>query len=165
MEDMIKSMKAHLYDKAISPLFGTLFISWLFWNYKFILVFFSSLPVIEKIDYISSVLYPEISSNLLQGALYPALTAIFFIYAYPYPAKKVYKYTRNKQKELREVKQIIENETPLTLEESRKIRRGIIYAEREYENELKRKDEENKKLNTSVPTLINKNLLSYCIFK
>lgn len=158
MEDLIKSIKAHLYDKATSPLFGTFAVSWGIWNYKFVLVLFSSMSVDKKIDYISTLLFPHLHSYLLQGALYPLLTAVFFIFAYPFPAKFVYSFTRKQQKELREIKQKIEDETPLTIEESRKIRREIVNLELEFERELERKDSEIQKLKDIVDNYNNKSI-------
>lgn len=158
MEDLIKSIKAHLYDKATSPLFGTFAISWLIWNYKFVLVLFSSLPVDERIDYISTFLYPCLSSYFLQGALYPLFTAVVFIFIYPYPAKFVYSFTRKQQKELRKIKQEIEDETPLTIEESRKIRRDMTNLELEFERELERRDSEIQRLKDIIDE--HKNVLT-----
>jgi hypothetical protein len=143
MEDLFNSFKALLYDRTSSPLFGALFVSWLIWNYKAVLVIFSFNPLIVKLDYFSDTLYPISTSfsfthPIFILIIYPTVTAIAYIYLYPIPAKHIYRYSRNAQRELREVKQEIENETPLTIEESRKIRRDIA----EIEDELKSKNEQ-----------------------
>lgn len=55
MDDFFKSIKAILYDRVTSPFFGTLFISWLVWNWKIVYVtFFVSETILKenKIDYI-----------------------------------------------------------------------------------------------------------------
>ena len=146
MQDLINSIKLHLYERATSPLFGTFVVSWAAWNYQFILVIFSSLPVDEKIDYISTFIYPCYYTYLLEGALYPLLTTTAFIFLYPTPARFVYKFVRHKQKELKEEKQKIDDETPLTLEESKKIRRDMTLLDIEYEKELNRVITENQRL-------------------
>jgi predicted transcriptional regulator len=147
MEDLFNSIKAYLYDGTSSPLFGAFFVSWLIWNYKAVLVIFSSNPLIVKLDYFSDTLYPISTSfsfthPIFILIIYPTVTAIAYIYLYPIPAKHIYRYSRNAQRELREVKQEIENETPLTIEESRKIRRDIAEIEFEFEDELKSKNEQ-----------------------
>ncbi|MDZ7663598.1 hypothetical protein [Thiohalophilus sp.] len=116
------------------------------WNYKFLVTIFSSLRVDEKFTYISTFLYPDIYKCLLIGAIYPLVTAIAFIFIYPYPAKLVYSFARERQKELKEIKQRIEDETPLTHEESRKIRRKMAVLEIEHENEIERKNAEIQRL-------------------
>jgi len=153
MNDLLKSIKAHLYEKATSPLFGIFAISWALWNYKFILVLISSMKVADKLAYISEHFFVDISSSLLTGMLYPILTTVLVIFVYPYPAKFVYEFSRKKQKELREIKQTIEDETPLTVEESRKIRRELIELELKYEKELEYRTTENKRLKEMIDEL------------
>ena len=150
MNDFLKSIKSHLYDKATSPLFGVFVLSWSAWNYKFLLVFFSSMLVDEKIDYIETFLYPGMSSCLLQGILYPLITTIIFIFLYPYPAKFVYRFTRNRQKELRKIKQEIENGILLTVEESRQLRREVLKIEIEHQSDMAKRDSEIERLKDLV---------------
>ena len=146
MDDLIKSIKAYLYDRATSPLFGTFAISWSIWNYKFLLVLVSSMPADEKINYISIFLYPSMHACVFPGAVYPLLTAMAFIFVYPYPARLVYSFTQNMQKELRDIKQKVEDKTLLTIEESRKIRRDMTNHALEHEKEMARKNSEIAKL-------------------
>jgi DNA-binding MarR family transcriptional regulator len=142
MDEFIKSIKATLYDRSSSPLFGAFCISWGIWNYKFILILVSSMETLEKINFISLVLYATPYECLLNGFLYPLTTALIFIFGYPYPAKYVYEFAYSKQKELKEIKQKIEDETPLTREEWRVIRKEMTEFQIEYEKNLQRKDSE-----------------------
>lgn len=108
MDDYIKSIKAQLYDRAVSPLFGTFALSWAAWNYKFIVLLVSTMEVEKKLSYIPSVLYTSWGDRLGTGLIFPAITTFAFIYGYPHVAKPVYRYVRQKQKELREIKHAIE---------------------------------------------------------
>lgn len=103
MDDFIKSIKATLYDRTTSPLFGAFCISWIIWNYELILILFSSMEALEKINFIKLALYPTFVECILRGGVYPLITAGAFIYGYPYPAKFVYEFTYKKQKELKEI--------------------------------------------------------------
>lgn len=156
MNDLITSIKADLYERAASPLFGMFSISWALWNYKLIMVIFSSMEIKAKLEFISQDLYPELVASILQAGIYPAITTAVFIFIYPYPAKYVYEHTRNRQKELKEIKQKIEDETPLTIEESREIRRELIKLELEYDKELERRKDENDRLKEVIEELNNK---------
>lgn len=136
MGEFLQSIKAHLYDRAVSPLFGTFAASWAAWNYQFLVVLFSSMEATEKLSYIGAALYPTLQEKLLSGLLYPTLTTAVFIFGYPHLAKPVYRYVRRQQKQLLEIKRTIEDETPLTVEESRKLRRAMLDQEREYSSQL-----------------------------
>lgn len=139
ISDISKSIKAVLYERISSPLFGSFFVSWFLWNYKTILIILSSLDVKKKISYIENCIYPDISELFIHGFLGPFLSSVIFILIYPIPAKWVYRYWSNRQKELKEVKQQIEDKTPLTIEESREIRRELLNLESEHEIELDKK--------------------------
>ncbi|EKF9659542.1 hypothetical protein O1C77_003563 [Vibrio cholerae] len=153
-EDITKSIKANLYDRVSSPLFGAFAISWLLWNFKVVLVVFSSLTAIEKINYLEGTLvYSDTVDLILRGLLYPVFSSIAFLVLYPIPAKWAFGYWSRKQKELKVLKQEIEDETPLTLEESRRIRRDSVRLEIEFEEEIARKEEEIVRLKEVIQSL------------
>lgn len=152
-DDVSRSIKSSLYDRATSPLFGAFAISWLAWNYKLILVVFSSLVVGKKIIFIETMIYTESYSLLLSAFIYPLLTSITFIFLYPIPASHIYRYWHSQQIKLKKIKQEIEDETPLTIEESRNIRREILTLESKYDSEITRKDSEISRLKEIVKNL------------
>lgn len=98
---------------------------------------FSGKSIEDKFSYIDTVLYSDPLWRWMPLAIYPALTAMFFLFVYPYPAKWVYEFWRNRQKDLKEIRQKIEDETPLTIEESRIIRRQMVRLRAEYEQEIR----------------------------
>jgi len=155
LNELTKSVKANLYERATSPLFGTFLISWCIWNYKTIFVLTSSLPVHEKFDYLETFIYTGTWSCISTIFLYPLIAALLFIFAYPHPALYIYKYWHSMQKKLKEAKQKIEDETPLTIEESRNIRRELFQLESEYDKEIVRKDAEIEKLKSHLENLQN----------
>lgn len=156
LDDLTKTVKAQLYERANSPLFGAFAISWCAWNYKFLLVLLSSMPAIEKLDYIDSHIFPSFMGVALRGVCFPLLSAIVYIYLYPIPAKYVYQYWRNRQKELKGIQQRIEDETPLTQEEARELRRQSLNAEQAYEKELSQRASEIARLRDIIAELENR---------
>lgn len=153
LNDLSKSIKASLYERAISPLFGAFVISWLGWNYRFVMLSFSSLPVKEKFLYIDKFLYPDIWAYLLNGGVYPLSTGILFILLYPWPAKWLYGYWHKKQQDMIKLKMQIEDGTPLTIEESRKIRRQMLKAESVFDTELSQRNSEIERLKDIIGDL------------
>lgn len=145
-DEILKSIRAHLYERAVSPLMGSFIVSWAVWNYKFLLLVLSGIPITEKFDLIENLLFPGWYQILMQGAIYPLITALIYLYLYPYPAIKVYEFSRNRQKEITDIKKKIEEETLLTVKESRAIRGEIFELEESLQKEIERKDNEIQRL-------------------
>lgn len=144
MNDIIKTIKAQLYDRVFNPLSSTLTISWCLWNWKFILVVFSNMQVNEKFDYINSVIYPNFETILKFNIGYPLLTTLFVIFIYPYPARFVYEYWRRQQQIIKGIRQRIEDEEPLTKEEARELRKTALQIETRYEKEILEERQKNE---------------------
>jgi len=62
----------------------------------------------------------------------------------------VYHFTRRKQREMLEIRRNIEDETPLTVEDSKRLRSDLAKAEQSYYSELDRKDAELERLKARV---------------
>jgi len=146
IDDLWTSLKAQLYERTTSPLLGTLAIAWVAWNHRLFVVLLAGDPFSDRFAYIDEVLYPDWKATVLFGAVLPLVTALVFLFVYPFPAKWVFQFWRKRQKELKEIRQRIEDETPLTVEESRRLRRQMIELRTEYENQLRQTSEEANQL-------------------
>lgn len=158
-EEIIKSSKEQVSDRLSSPIVGSFLVSWCLWNYKFIVILFSDATVLRTFQLIETIAFPTIWTIFLNGFLFPALTATAYIFVYPYPAKLVYAFTRRRQKDILEIRRLIENETPLTIEDSRKIRAQVLEADLRHKNET---DNLNTEL-TRTKDLLEKSLQSNVI--
>lgn len=134
--ESFNSIKAHINQWLSSPLFGAFIISWIIFNYRFLLVVVSDLPIDEKLNFIDCVIYPNFWWLMLWTALAPFAVSILGILAYPIPAHRIYKYTLEYQKKLNQIKQEIDDETLLTKEQSIKARREVAERETVYETEF-----------------------------
>jgi len=137
ISEFVRTIRAHLYERITSPLAGALIISWCLWNYSVLIVLFSSLPPSEKIDLIQASLL-----DYNRSAIRPLLTAVFFVFLYPFPARFVYWFTRKQKKALRDIRQKIEDEELLTREESHNIRKEISKIKFEHDQEMARQSDE-----------------------
>jgi len=139
MQDILKSIKAFLYDRAVSPLFGAFAVAWLAWNYRAVIIlldghatltdklslldiYFSDDHTFQVFGYSFHVLG---GGHLIHGFLMPAVFTWAYLYIYPKIAIPVYGHSLAKQKELKTVKQEIESSRLLTVEESRNLQREI----------------------------------------
>lgn len=123
LEDLPKNVLSQISERMANPLSGSFVISWAAWNYKFIVILFSNNTVIDTFRLIEEISFPTIGSIATHGIAYPLITALAYLFLYPYPAKFVYKFTRERQRDIAVIRQQIEDETPLTRAESGEIRR------------------------------------------
>lgn len=150
IDDFWTSLKASLYERTTSPLFGALALSWLAWNYRLLFVLFSGESVTERFALIDEVLYPDLLTRVTWLLVLPTVTAFLVLVIYPHPAKWVFRYWRIRQKELKVIRQKIEDETPLTVEESRRVRGQLIRVRSEYERLLREASDEAEQLRSVI---------------
>ena len=138
VDEIVKSAKAQLSERIASPLIGSFAISWSLWNYKFLVILFSAASVSQTFALVDIMVFPTTWSLILNGVLLPAATTFAYLFLYPYPAKYVYEFTRRRQKVINEVRQRIEDETPLTIEESRQLRAEVLQTEKAHQEVVDR---------------------------
>ncbi len=153
LNDTIKTIKAQLYERASSPLLSTFLISWVIWNHRFIAVMISSMTITDKYSYIDSHFFTTFWGIVIMPVVGPLVTGLAMIYLYPIPAKKVYEHWRKKQRELKEIQQKIDDESPLPKEEARQIRREAFEIETKFEQERDRWSKENSRLRDVIADL------------
>lgn len=153
LDDLTKSIKAQLYERASSPLLASFGIAWLGWNYRFVIVLLTSGSYSEKFTYIDANIFPSWQQILLNGALYPMVTALLMLFVYPHPAKFVYRYWRERQRELKEIQKQIDDETPLTREEAKQIRQAALKASLDHETEMQKQSNEIARLKELIKAL------------
>ena len=142
IDEISRSIRANLYERVTNPLLGAVAVAWVFWNYRLLLIIFSSLSPSEKIDFIEVSLYPNWYTSLAYLIVLPLISGIVFLYAYPIPAKHVYRYTRTQLKELKRIKLEVEDETPASKEEHIHLKRKVNELETRYYSDLTERDSE-----------------------
>ena len=158
-EEISKSIKAELYERVSSPLFGAFSFSWMLWNWKFLLVLISGVKAVEKIKYIDGTLYHGWFQPIFFLFLAPLISAAIFIYLYPIPAKYVFRYTKEEQKKLKEIKVEVEDDTPLSQAEHNKFRQRVSSIESNYYAELANKDAEIERLRDLIESVSSEKLV------
>jgi hypothetical protein len=150
LQDILKSTQSTISERLSSPLLGSFFLSWCMWNYKLVVVLLSQASVLQTFNIIDTIIFPDWKSLAFRGLILPLATSLAYIFLYPYPYKLIYEFTLRKQRENSSIRQRIQDETPLTLEESRKIRSEMTRIESEYIREIDRQSEEIARLKTSL---------------
>lgn len=131
LEDLIKGIREYVSDRFMSPLGAAIATSWLGWNFKFILVVFSSEPVIRKLHLIK-LIYQDSVQSFFVLTIGPITTAAIYIFLFPYPSRLVYEFTLKQRRKALDTLRKIHNETPITAEERDKLRDQITQIETEH---------------------------------
>jgi hypothetical protein len=130
LNDLLQSTKETLTERLSSPLLGSFAVAWCLVNYKFLVILFSAASVTQTFELIDTVAFPNSKAVWLNGVIRPLSLALAYVFVYPYPAQFIYGFTHRMRKETNRIRQQIEGETPLTLEESRDLRAEYIELDR-----------------------------------
>lgn len=96
IKDLWASMVAYVSERTTNPLTSAFVLSWAAWNYKFFVLLLSDESPAEKFAAIDA-LYPRPETYFGGGLLYPALTALFYVFLYPYITARVVTFYRRRQ--------------------------------------------------------------------
>ena len=164
VSDVLNSVKATLYERLSNPLLSTFIISWIIWNYKFVMVILSSsIDVIEKIDYIKFDLIPFTYSPFftfsnLCTALYlfigPIVTSLLYLYViYPRLGKIVYEDHSEHKREYQDIKVNIDGKTLMSDEDVRAIKSKLRTIESIHSKQLDSKVSEIELLKSDLENM------------
>lgn len=150
LEEILASAKQTLLERITSPLLGSFFLAWCAWNWRFLVVLFSDTDVSLTFALVDNQIYPDLVTFLTHTVFLPTLSAAVYIFIYPYPARFVYAFTLRRQRETNQIKQQIADETPLTLQESRRLRAEYVEHERKNTGMVQRLNDEIARLNAAL---------------
>ena len=142
LKDVQNSIKAKLYDFTYSPFMSSMIISWIIINHKYILIYMATYDLDKKLTLLKQYDFTWHTTWFhipwVFNIWIPILFGLFYTFIYPMASKKFYEYTLEKNKELKKIKQDIEDITPITQEEARTLRESITQlTENKYELEKK----------------------------
>lgn len=133
--EFFKEIRLAITERLTSPLIGAYWISWVIFNFKFILIIFSGENLDKKLSLIHESFFSDTVAYAITYGAPVAMTAVF-IFVYPYPAEFVYKFRLQFQRRLVQIKQKIEDEQLLSTEDSRKLRLEIREKEQAFVTRL-----------------------------
>lgn len=120
LKELQDSVKARLYDFQSTPFLASVIISWILINHKYLMIYFSDYDLEEKIILLDC-LYDSYLLKALCFYVLPILFGLFYVFIYPKINKYFYDFTLQKRKELKKIKQKIEDETPLSQKEANEL--------------------------------------------
>lgn len=110
--DFVRQVTNYLSDRFLQPLSAALLLSWSVWNYKIIMILISFDSIETKFKNVDlvhsgvvfSVISFQIESYWWYGFFLPVLSALLFIYVYPFAANHALEYTLGVQEKINIVK-------------------------------------------------------------
>lgn len=153
MDEIRKSINSILYERATSPFFGTLTLSWLVWNWRILyLTFFisESQLKVNKIDFIT-----ENYSNIHQLLTFPLISTIVLITVVPFISNGAYWLALRFRKWRIDQRNEIEMKQLLTIEQSIELREEIRNQQNRFEELLKDKNLEIEQLTKALESANN----------
>lgn len=113
MKEIFDFLKNHLEERISNPFSSSFIISWLLWNYKFIVILFSKNTVTQTFLLIETE-YPSINIYFLKFIVLPSLSAAFFIFLYPIASRWIYKYHLEQLNKINHIKIEIKGQRIIT---------------------------------------------------
>ncbi len=155
LEELSKSFKAILYDRVVSPLSGAFILSWGVINWKVLaLLFIGDETASARITNIESFSYMTLSwEGFIHLFFGPLISAMFFIFVYPFPSKWAYSFAKDRAEELLKIKQEKEKKQLLTEEAADEIRVQMERVKHEVASMIKEKDATIEVLNNKIKSL------------
>jgi hypothetical protein len=138
LNDFRKSIQSVLYERVRSPFSGAFFFSWFAWNWKliyYLLLSNNSIP--DRFIFVE-----ENYINIYTNLIFPFLSTVFLIVVYPFITTGGYWIWLKFKTWQINIRNDIEKNQLLTLEQSIIIRMQIRNQEAEIDNMLRKKDEE-----------------------
>jgi len=161
MEEILRSIRAFLYERSVSPLAGAFVLAWLVLNYRILFILFSgdhygdNFAAIDEFFYIDAREESDWLNRWLGrlwfGLVSPALLAIGYIFIYPFLAAPVYQFTLSRRQKLRKIKQEAENQRLLSIEESRELYKRLSQLQQIYDSDT---DQSAKQISSLTQTFL-----------
>ncbi len=148
--EFISSVNEAIRQRLGNPLLGAFLIAWTGWNFRLIMTMLGDDQSREKIRYIDTVLYPGWIDWLTNGAILPLISALVFVFTYPFVNRWLLAFYREQQKLTIERILEIEERTPLTQEDADALRKRIKIRELELTQKILDQSKEIEDLNAAL---------------
>lgn len=161
IKDVTNSIKATLYQRVSSPLYGTYIFSWVLYNWeKTLKLAFSSKDFDERL-----LMFKESFGTVETGVdywsfLFPIVLTVFILFFQPVIQKIIFVYNEKNKHEGLNARDKFDNERRLTIEESMVIKGELTKLHESNSISLKIKEDEKQDLNRKheAQVEINKDL-------
>ncbi|MFH7043702.1 hypothetical protein ABT392_15485 [Paucibacter sp. JuS9] len=97
LKDFASAITDQIRERLSNPLLGAFALAWLAWNSRLVMVALGDGTVADKIKYIDQVLYSFAFAKAAYGVLLPLVSAVAFVFVYPYVNRRIMTFHRAQQ--------------------------------------------------------------------
>lgn len=149
IDELVKSVRLHLSERLTSPLMGAFVVTWSLWNFRTLMVVFSGEKVQTKFALIND-LHQNTWPSWTNGLIGPIATTLLYFYVYPIISKEIFRRSRLDERARLGIRRDVENETLLSVEDSRKLKEDYDSAYESHWTALTKKEVEIDRLNKAL---------------
>ncbi|MEZ8014049.1 MULTISPECIES: hypothetical protein [unclassified Vibrio] len=143
IKEITNSIKAALYQRVSSPLYGTYICSWTIYNWEITLpLVFGTKNFDDRLVDFKLGLYPEVAGFEYQTVLVPLAITATLLGLQPLLQRFIFIYTEWNRSEGLKKRDQYSSETMLTLEQSNELRASVQKVQQFHQEVLKNKEEE-----------------------
>ncbi|EGR3866439.1 TPA: hypothetical protein ACMDOQ_003572 [Vibrio cholerae] len=143
IKEITNSIKAALYQRVSSPLYGTYICSWLIYNWEAVLpLIFGSKVFDQRVIDFKSRLSPEATGFEYDTITIPLVITFVLLVVQPLLQRFIFIYTEWNRSEGLKKRDKYSSETMLTLEQSNELRSSVQKFQQFHQEVLKNKEEE-----------------------
>jgi hypothetical protein len=135
IKDLWNSMRLSIIERVGNPLTGAYCLAWCVWNFRILLVTFSSGDWKPKIDYIDGQLMTTWKDWLIHGYLVPLAFALVWIFILPQLLRRVLVFHREQIAKTAKAVMIADGAQPIDAEEANQLRLRLIKLDEEWQQE------------------------------
>lgn len=157
MSDYFDSFKLFLYERVSNPLFSSFIVSWIIFNYLFVMIFFSGENYSVKLHliyvYFGERDFLGVVNSFGRGLIYPLISSLLYIFLFPIFSKYIVGFHYSQATVLKNLKNEAEGEILVTKKQAREFIREKNEAERALEDLRERHKAEVKSINSQAEEL------------
>lgn len=149
IDDLYSNIKLGILERVNSPLTFALLAAWSIINFEVFVIIFTEGTADYKLHLIATNVFPSWKEAVIHGAILPIISAIIYVFIYPYLSAYALKESIKSQNKFKEIK----DGKLLSEKESKVILRKIDDIKAEYEEKLSNKDNTIDRLRKQVDDL------------
>lgn len=143
IKEITNSIKAALYQRISSPLYGTYICTWLIYNWVIVLpLIFGTKKFDDRIDDFKKVIAPDATGFEYHTILIPLCITAALLIVHPLLQRFLFIYTEWNKSEGLKKRDKYSSATMLSLEQSNELRASVQKVQQFHQEVLKNKDEE-----------------------
>ncbi len=165
MEDIVRDIKAYLYERVSNPFIVTFVVAWLIWNFRVMMMLVSDNRLSTKYEYldeyfsgVNPLLYHygiDLSGYFFNTFCAPFTLSLIYIFVSPFISLPVYRFTLYVKTEMLNAKKRAEDGELMKQEDARNLRVKMARLKSHYEQQIDESNHQIEALTEQINDLVS----------